>query len=367
MRDAESISTGADFAAWAVQALVDGYDSPALRKLAGLSVGTTASRFEAKALFDRAVEELGLLLQSSQEELLRTYVSIVAREVLANTRSVSDALQIVHRRPRCCSAAAAESSSCSHSRRSGLRRNRTRSGLRRRPSTFSQPSRAWPQIARSGARCPAMDLLHVNQPLLLTVATPATIVYGVIAVLLQRRCVDARLAVTIPIIGNSAVAMSTVSDVLAMIRYMGSDSLILRSAAVAEGLHHVTVGAAVSAALSTFAAFLLVRAGRRTRVGSVTLGLTTFMVLASLGLVWYMTRGSIGNVVVIDRLASVLLVLNVALCVAAVAAPFVPVVASHAAIVERRWFVAGSRLAENSTHALRAWKEWAKPYLALGR
>jgi len=97
VRDGEGTATGDDFARWATQALIDGHDSSALRKLAGLNVGATASRFEARALLDRAIEELGLPLPSSHEELRRAYLSTVAREILLETRPVAEALETIHK------------------------------------------------------------------------------------------------------------------------------------------------------------------------------------------------------------------------------------------------------------------------------
>ena len=86
-------SVGDDLVEWAVRALVEGFDSPALRRLAGLDKD---SWFEAKPLFDRAVQELRLELPSTKELLLRDYLRVIAREMLDGRRQPVDALQIIH-------------------------------------------------------------------------------------------------------------------------------------------------------------------------------------------------------------------------------------------------------------------------------
>ena len=94
VRDADGTATGGEFVEWAVQALVEGLDSPALRTLAGLR---DASRFEAKALFDRAANELGLAMPATRDALLRAYLRILAGEIVDGTREPGDALDVIHR------------------------------------------------------------------------------------------------------------------------------------------------------------------------------------------------------------------------------------------------------------------------------
>jgi hypothetical protein len=94
VRDAAGTSTGGDFVVWAVQALVEGLDSAALRQLAGLA---EPSRFEAKPLFDRAVRELSLALPATPDALLRAYLAVLAGDILTGTRQPAEALDLIHR------------------------------------------------------------------------------------------------------------------------------------------------------------------------------------------------------------------------------------------------------------------------------
>lgn len=94
MREAEGTISGEEFVNWAVRALVEGFDSPALRRLAGLD---GSSCFEAKPFFDRAAVELGLRLPVTTEAVRRAYLDILAREVLNGIRRPADALQVIHR------------------------------------------------------------------------------------------------------------------------------------------------------------------------------------------------------------------------------------------------------------------------------
>jgi hypothetical protein len=89
-------ATGQEFVDWAMRALVDEFDSPALRRLAALDLEGAPSLFEAGPLFARAVEELGLKLPASKEEILRAYLRTVARGVLDGSLTTEDALHIVH-------------------------------------------------------------------------------------------------------------------------------------------------------------------------------------------------------------------------------------------------------------------------------
>jgi len=94
MRDAAGTSTGDDFVAWAEHALGEGFDSPALRQLAG-SEGR--SRSDARPLFDRAVGELGLPLPATDEALRRAYLDVLAGDISSGARRPSDALEVIHR------------------------------------------------------------------------------------------------------------------------------------------------------------------------------------------------------------------------------------------------------------------------------
>jgi len=87
--------TGDDLAGWAVAALTDGFDSPALRRLAGLDPPVTCS--EAMPVFERAVRELGLAVPDSKDSLYRAWLVVLAQGIVDGVRAASEALQIVHR------------------------------------------------------------------------------------------------------------------------------------------------------------------------------------------------------------------------------------------------------------------------------
>lgn len=93
VRDAAGTATGDDFVTWGEQALVAGLDSPALRQLAGVA---GASRAEAKALFDRAIGELGLTLPPTEDALRRAYLIVLAGDISTGVRRPSEALDLIH-------------------------------------------------------------------------------------------------------------------------------------------------------------------------------------------------------------------------------------------------------------------------------
>ena len=94
VRDAAGRSTGDDFVTWAERALVEGLDSPALRRLAGLE---RPSRFEAKPVFEQAAGELGLALPATADRLLRMYLAVLAADILTGTRHPDEALALIHK------------------------------------------------------------------------------------------------------------------------------------------------------------------------------------------------------------------------------------------------------------------------------
>ena len=87
-------AVGGDYVQWATAALVEGFDSPALRQLAGLE---STSGFDARPLFDQAVQELDLRLPATRADLLRTYLRVLARQAVDGTLSPDQLLEIVHR------------------------------------------------------------------------------------------------------------------------------------------------------------------------------------------------------------------------------------------------------------------------------
>jgi hypothetical protein len=94
VRDAAGVSTGDDFVEWAVRALVEGFDSPGVRWLAGFA---GAARFEAKAVFDRVVGELSLAVPATRDALLRAYLAVLAGDIVNGTRHPGEALDVIHR------------------------------------------------------------------------------------------------------------------------------------------------------------------------------------------------------------------------------------------------------------------------------
>jgi len=82
-------------AEWAIRALTDGFDSPSLRRAAGLDGLATA--FEATPLFERALGDLELQLPQSVDELCRAWLLVLAQDIVDGTRTPEAALQVVHR------------------------------------------------------------------------------------------------------------------------------------------------------------------------------------------------------------------------------------------------------------------------------
>ena len=93
VRDAAGTSTGDDFVTWAERALVEGLDSPALRQLAGLE---RPARSDAKAMFERALGELGLAEPATRDALLRAYLAVLAGDILSGARQPAEALDVIH-------------------------------------------------------------------------------------------------------------------------------------------------------------------------------------------------------------------------------------------------------------------------------
>jgi hypothetical protein len=94
-RHANSSATADDAVKWAIDALVDGFDSPSLRQLAGLNSPT--AWFEAMPLFERTLNELQLEIPRSKNEILRLYLRSVAESIVSGVRSPSVALAVIHR------------------------------------------------------------------------------------------------------------------------------------------------------------------------------------------------------------------------------------------------------------------------------
>jgi hypothetical protein len=93
VRRMDNATTGAPMVDWATQALVEGLDAEALVYLAGMP--RDCSVFEAAALLDKALAELGVGLPEAAE-LRRAYVGAVSRALLARQIGIEPALERIH-------------------------------------------------------------------------------------------------------------------------------------------------------------------------------------------------------------------------------------------------------------------------------
>ena len=81
--------------AWATTALVEGWDSPALRILAGLDVGQIPRIWETAPYLERALTELSIPL-SSADQVVREYVDEIASLILAGAVEPQVAVKEIH-------------------------------------------------------------------------------------------------------------------------------------------------------------------------------------------------------------------------------------------------------------------------------
>jgi hypothetical protein len=88
-------ASSGDLASWAVDALEQGLDTPALRMVAASRRGEPV--VDALPYFWRALRELGIG-KPHGEALLREYAAVLARQVLAATLPAADAVSRMHRR-----------------------------------------------------------------------------------------------------------------------------------------------------------------------------------------------------------------------------------------------------------------------------
>jgi hypothetical protein len=89
-------AVGRDFVDWAVQALVDGYQSDSLAALAGLDLGPAPSAFEAAEKFHLALKQMGVEIPSD-EALIHGYVCEVAKQVVDGELPPQEAVSRLHR------------------------------------------------------------------------------------------------------------------------------------------------------------------------------------------------------------------------------------------------------------------------------
>ena len=88
--------TASDACQWALAALEAGFDTPSLRILAGLSFDPHPALSDVRPCLDTALEELGLPVHPSRDEILRAYARVLAEELLAGTRPVEATLDVIH-------------------------------------------------------------------------------------------------------------------------------------------------------------------------------------------------------------------------------------------------------------------------------
>jgi hypothetical protein len=79
-----------DYAAWAGEMLVQGYDSRSLRILAGLDRSTRT--FEAEGYFDRSIAELNLT-PPDPDAAIRTYACEIARQIIEDKITARDGVR----------------------------------------------------------------------------------------------------------------------------------------------------------------------------------------------------------------------------------------------------------------------------------
>jgi hypothetical protein len=79
-----------DYVDWAGEMLVQGYDSPSLRILAGLN--RSASTFEAEGYFDRSMTELSLTPPDS-DAAIRAYACEIARQITEDKITAKDGVR----------------------------------------------------------------------------------------------------------------------------------------------------------------------------------------------------------------------------------------------------------------------------------
>jgi hypothetical protein len=91
----DSAVTGDRLVEWAMAALEEDLESPALVWLAGLP--RSCSLWEAGPLLDRALSELAVTPLPDATELRRAYVGAMSRQLLSQRVSVSVALDCIHK------------------------------------------------------------------------------------------------------------------------------------------------------------------------------------------------------------------------------------------------------------------------------
>ncbi len=88
---------GKDAVKWAVDALVDGYDVPTIRTLAGLDLDGWPNSVEVEGLVETALGELGVP-QTDRHSRAREYVREVASAIVAKTIAPQEGANRIHQR-----------------------------------------------------------------------------------------------------------------------------------------------------------------------------------------------------------------------------------------------------------------------------
>lgn len=89
-------ATALDCVQWATDALAGGWDSPALRILAGLDLGQLPSVWDATPYLERSLAELHIPLPD-REWIVRQYVDDLALQIVRGRIPPREAVEIVHR------------------------------------------------------------------------------------------------------------------------------------------------------------------------------------------------------------------------------------------------------------------------------
>ena len=81
---------------WALAALEAGFDTRALRILAGMSLDPLPSFFEMRPYLEAALEELGVPVNADRDAVLRGYARSLAEEIVAGAGPIESVLEEMH-------------------------------------------------------------------------------------------------------------------------------------------------------------------------------------------------------------------------------------------------------------------------------
>ena len=86
---------GKDFVDWGMDALAAGFDSPALRRLAGLAAERNPSRLDAEPEFRVAMREIGLP-EVKRDDILLAFLDECAQAIADGATNLDQILQTIH-------------------------------------------------------------------------------------------------------------------------------------------------------------------------------------------------------------------------------------------------------------------------------